>query len=72
MRKFLRYLLIIVGIVLVIGLAGFSFIEIRGVPRYEVKKVDFTLKSTPESIERGKKLHSCFVQIAIGIMRRES
>jgi mono/diheme cytochrome c family protein len=56
MRKFFRYLLIIVGIVLLIGLAGFSFIEIRGIPSYEVKKVDFTLKSTPESIARGKKI----------------
>lgn len=56
MRKFLRYLLIIVGIILVIGLAGFSFIEIRGIPSYEVKKVDYVAVSTPESIARGKKI----------------
>ena len=56
MRKFLRYFLIIIGIVLLIGLAGFSLIEIRGIPHYEVKKVDFTVKSTPETIERGKKI----------------
>jgi mono/diheme cytochrome c family protein len=56
MRKFFRYLLIIVGIVLLIGLAGFSFIEIRGIPSYEVKKIDYTVKPTPESIARGKKI----------------
>jgi mono/diheme cytochrome c family protein len=56
MKKFFRYFLIIVGILLVVGLAGFSFIEIRGIPSYEVKKIDFVAKATPESIERGKKI----------------
>jgi mono/diheme cytochrome c family protein len=55
-KKFFKYLLIIVGIIVVIGLAGFSFIGIRGIPKYEVKKVDFAVKSTPESVERGKKI----------------
>jgi hypothetical protein len=55
-KKFIKYLLIIVGIIVIIGIAGFSFIEIRGIPSYEVKKVDFAVKSTPESIERGKKI----------------
>jgi mono/diheme cytochrome c family protein len=46
----------IVGIIVIIALAGFSFIEARGIPSYETKKVDFVLKSTPESVERGKKI----------------
>jgi mono/diheme cytochrome c family protein len=55
-KKFIKYLLIIIGIIVIVGLAGFSFIEIRGIPSYEVKKVNFALKSTPESVERGKKI----------------
>ena len=56
MKKFLKYLLILAGIVLVIGLCGFAFIEIRGVPSYEVKKIDYKVEATPERLVRGKKL----------------
>ncbi len=56
MKKFLKYLLIIIGIIVVIGIAGFSFIEIRGIPSYEVKKIDYKVDVTPERVERGKKL----------------
>jgi mono/diheme cytochrome c family protein len=55
-KKFPKIVLMIVGIIVIIALAGFSFIEIRGVPNYEVKKVDFAVKSTPESVARGKKI----------------
>jgi mono/diheme cytochrome c family protein len=58
MRKFLRFSLIIIGIILLIGLAGFSFIEVRGIPSYTVSKVDFTAHPTPQSIARGKKIVS--------------
>ena len=56
MKKFLKILGIIVAIVLLIGLAGFSFIEIRGIPSYEVKKIDYTVEVTPERVARGKKI----------------
>jgi len=56
MKKVLKYLLYIVGIILLIGLAGFSFIEIRGVPTYDVKKIDYAVQVTPESLARGKKI----------------
>jgi hypothetical protein len=56
MKKILKYFLIILGIILLIGLAGFSFIEIRGIPTYEVKKIDYNVEVTPERVERGKKL----------------
>jgi mono/diheme cytochrome c family protein len=56
MKKVLKYLLYIVVIILVIGLAGFSFIEIRGIPTYDVKKIDYTVQVTPESVARGKKI----------------
>jgi Cytochrome c len=55
-KKFTKYVLMIVGIIVIVALAGFSFIEVRGIPSYDVKKVDFALKSSPESVERGKKI----------------
>jgi mono/diheme cytochrome c family protein len=56
MKKFFKYLLITLGIVLLIGLVGFLFIEIRGIPSYEAKKIDYKVEVTPERVERGKKL----------------
>ena len=56
MKNFFKYFLIVIGIILLIGLAGFSFIEIRGIPSYEVKKIDYTVTATPERIARGKKI----------------
>ncbi len=38
------------------GLLGFSFIEMRGIPSYEVKKITFKAEETPARLERGKKL----------------
>src|SRR6185295_16728829 len=56
MKKFLRYFLIVIGIVVFIGLAGFVFIEVRGIPSYEAKKIDYKVEVTPARVERGKKL----------------
>jgi hypothetical protein len=56
MKKFLKYLLILLGIILLIGLGGASFIAIRGIPSYEAKKIDYKVAITPERVERGKKL----------------
>jgi mono/diheme cytochrome c family protein len=56
MKKFLKILGIIVAIILLVGLAGFSFIEIRGIPTYEVQKINYTVQVTPERVARGKKI----------------
>jgi hypothetical protein len=56
MKKFLKYLLILIGLVIVILVAGFSIIEIRGIPTYETQKIDFKAEATPARLERGKKL----------------
>ena len=56
MKKFLKYLLIVLGIIALIGLGAFTFIEVRGIPSYEVKKIDYKVEVTPERVERGKKL----------------
>jgi hypothetical protein len=56
MKMFLKYILIILVIILLIGFVAFAFIEIRGIPSYEVKKIDYKVEVTPERIDRGKKL----------------
>lgn len=56
MKRVFKYFLIVLGIIVLIGLVGFAFIEIRGVPSYEAKKIDYKVEVTPERVERGKKL----------------
>jgi cytochrome c2 len=56
MKKLLKIIRNLVIAILIIGLSAFLFINIRGIPSYEVEKIEFTLNSTPESIVRGKKL----------------
>jgi len=56
MKKLFKVLLILVGSVALLLFAGFVFISARGVPSYEVQKLDFKATSTAESVARGKKL----------------
>ena len=56
MKKFLRYLFILLGIVLVLVICGASFISIRGIPSYEKGNLNIKVVATAERIERGKKL----------------
>ncbi len=56
MKKLFKYLGIGIGVIIVILLCVALFIQVRGIPNYEVEKINFEFKSTPESIERGKKL----------------
>jgi cytochrome c2 len=58
MKKFIRYALILLGIVLLIGIVGFTFIELQGIPSYETVKIEYKVESTPARVERGKKLAS--------------
>jgi hypothetical protein len=56
MKRVLRYLLIIIGI-LVILVGGFAaFIEVRGIPKYTAENFNLKVTSTPERIERGRQL----------------
>ncbi len=56
MKKLLKYVLILLGVVLSLGIIGFAYIEIRGIPSYEVKKLDYKVEITPERVEHGKKI----------------
>lgn len=56
MKKFLKYLLVLTGIVILIIVLGVLFIEIRGIPKYETKKIEYKAEATAVGLERGKKL----------------
>jgi cytochrome c2 len=58
MKKALKYLGILLAIVVVFALSGFTYISFKGIPTYEVEKIEFQSVSTPQSIERGRKLAS--------------
>ena len=58
MKKVLRYLLIVLGI-LVILVGGFAaFIAFRGIPKYTAENFNLQVASTPERVERGRQLSS--------------
>ena len=56
MKKALRYLLVIIGILLLAVGAFAAFVAIRGIPDYKAEKVDLKVSVTPERIERGRQL----------------
>ncbi len=58
MKKALRYLLILIGI-LILSVGGFAaYIAIRGIPDYEPQNVSLKIDYTPQRIAKGQKLAS--------------
>ncbi|MCW3113310.1 MAG: hypothetical protein JWR18_1706 [Segetibacter sp.] len=58
MKKVLKVVLLtIAGLVVLVGLAA-AIISFRGIPKYEAKKVDLKIESTPARVENGAKLAS--------------
>jgi hypothetical protein len=56
MKKVLRYLLVIIGI-LIILIGGFAaFIAFKGIPKYTAENFTLKVTSTPERVERGRQL----------------
>lgn len=56
MKKAFKIIGIIIGIIIIFGIGGFAIISSRGIPSYKVEKIEFKAVSTPQNIERGKKL----------------
>ena len=56
MKKLFKYLLMLIGILLLAAFAGAAFIAIRGIPTYETGKLDYKVEVTPARVERGKRL----------------
>jgi cytochrome c553 len=58
MKKALRYLLILTGVIL-IAVGGFAtFVAVRGVPSYKAEKVNLKVEATTARVEKGQKLAS--------------
>lgn len=58
MKKILRYLLILIGII-VISLCGFAaFIAARGIPKYKAQTVEMKIEYTAQRVTKGLKLAS--------------
>ena len=57
--KFLRWLLYLILLVVILA-GGFAlFLEIRGIPKYSVEKIDFPdVQITPERVAQGEKIAS--------------
>jgi mono/diheme cytochrome c family protein len=59
MKRLLRALGFLVLLVLVLVLSFVAYLEITGIPKYEVEKVDFpTVQVTPERVAMGEKIAS--------------
>jgi mono/diheme cytochrome c family protein len=58
MKKFFRYLLIIIGILVILVGCFAAFVALRGIPKYTAENFTLKVTSTPERIERGRQLSS--------------
>ena len=58
MKKVVKFFLIGLGLVALPGIAGFIYIESKGIPKYDVAAPDIKIDVTPEKLQRGEKLAS--------------
>lgn len=58
MKKVLKYIGLAVAVLILVIAGWLLYIASSDIPTYETQAVDFTLKSSPEAIERGAKLAS--------------
>lgn len=56
MKKAFRYLLILIGIILIAAGAFAGFVAFRGIPNYKAENINLKVVSTPQRIERGRQL----------------
>ena len=56
MKKIIKALAILVGIIVLLLIAGFSYIQIIGIPTFETQANNISVNPTPEKVARGKKL----------------
>ena len=56
MKKVLKMGAILISGLLVVLFAAVLFINFRGIPSYDVEKLDYTVQLTPEKVMHGKKL----------------
>jgi hypothetical protein len=56
MKKVLRYLLIVIGVVVLLAGGFAAYIAISGIPSYTAQNLSLKVAATPERVERGRKL----------------
>jgi mono/diheme cytochrome c family protein len=56
MKKALRYLLIVVGIIAALAGGFAAFVAFRGIPSYKAETVSLKVEATPARVEQGQKL----------------
>lgn len=56
MKNVLKIFGILMGVLILVLLVGFLYINSSGIPSYEAEQVKYVSVSTPESVARGKKL----------------
>ena len=56
MKKLLKIFGRILGILLLLILIGYIYINASGIPKYKVESFKYVVESSPESLERGEKL----------------
>lgn len=58
MKKVVRFVLIGLGLIAIPAIAGFIYVQSKGIPSYEVKAPDIKVEATPEKVAKGQKLVS--------------
>ncbi len=58
MKKLLKYTGLTLGVILVFILLFALYVQIDGIPKYEVQKIDLKVELTPERIAQGQKIAS--------------
>jgi len=58
MKKILKWIGIILGIVPILAAGGAAFISIRGIPKYEAKNIEMKVDVTPERVANGQRIAS--------------
>lgn len=56
MKKVLKILLYTIAFLVLFLVLGFVYIQVKGIPSYDTVTIDYHVESTPERLERGKKL----------------
>ncbi len=56
MKKFLKYLFWILGVVIVLVIGFITFVSFRGIPTYKAEKLDMKIEATTVRLAQGQKL----------------
>lgn len=56
MKKFFKVVFILIGGAILLIICAAGFIAVRGIPTYDVEKIELKVEATPDRIANGKKL----------------